>query len=136
MENAPEASFINELLGQRDRGRAAIIIPNHVRHARFLDGLDHLQALNPIQGQRLFAQYSFAGLCGRNRDLFVHIVGAGDVNERDIVARDELAPIRFVRFVAPFFGKGLDLGLVAGANRFENGPVFEVEEVVDLAEGV
>ena len=45
MENSAEPAFVDELLGQRDGGNAAVIIPNHVRHLRLLDGGHHLLRL-------------------------------------------------------------------------------------------
>ena len=56
VENAAELPFLDELLGERDRGDAAVVVPHHVRHAGLLDRRDHLAALRGVHRQRLFAQ--------------------------------------------------------------------------------
>gem|GEM_PF-6433889 len=66
----------------------------------------------------------------------MNIIWRGDVDEVDVIARDQFAPIGFDGFVAPFRGEGFGVSCVAGANGFENGLIIEVEEIVDLAKGV
>ncbi len=55
VEGRPMRPSSIELLGQRDRRHAAIVEPDHVRHARLLDRGDHLLALGRVHGQRLLA---------------------------------------------------------------------------------
>ena len=86
--------------------------------------------------ERLFAQDHLAGLGGGDGDLGVDVVRRGDVDEVDVVALDELAPVGFDGFVAPLGGEGFDLAGIAGADGLEDRLIFEVEEVVDLAIGV
>ena len=45
VEDLAELAFVDELLGQRDRRHAAIVVPDHVRHFGLLDRLDHLLRL-------------------------------------------------------------------------------------------
>ena len=137
MEDAPEPALVDQLLGQRDGGDAAVVVRDQVGHAGLLDGLDHLQALRPVPRQRLLAQDHLAGLGGGDGDFpRACCSGRVDVDEVNVLARDELAPVRFDRFVAPLGGEGLGLGLVEVADRLEDGLIFEVEEVADLAGGV
>ena len=85
MKNAAEPAFIDELLGQRDRRHAAVVVPDHVRHSGLLDGLDHLQPFGAVHRERLFAQDHFAGFGGGDGDFRVHVVGAGDIDQVDVV---------------------------------------------------
>jgi hypothetical protein len=70
------------------------------------------------------------------RDLGVRVVGRADVDGVDVRAFHEFAPVGFVGRVAPFFGEGLDLGLIAAADRLADRDVFGVEEVGELGVGV
>ena len=45
VEDLAEPALVDQLLGQRDGRHAAVVVPDHVRHAGLLDGLDHLQRL-------------------------------------------------------------------------------------------
>ena len=55
MEDSAQAAFIDQLLGERDGRDASIIVPDHVWHTGLFHGLDHLQSLGSVHGQRLFA---------------------------------------------------------------------------------
>src|SRR5205807_8738258 len=55
MENAAEPAVIDELLGQGYSGNTAVIIPDHVGHARLLDRLDHFETLRAIHRKRFLA---------------------------------------------------------------------------------
>src|SRR5712692_9225645 len=136
MEDASEAAFVDELFGQGNGRDAAIVVPDHVRHLRALDGLDHFLAFGAVHRERLFAQDHFAGLGGGEGDWGVSVVWTGDVDEVDVVARDEFAPVGFDRIPTPLRGETFGLRGVPGTDRLEDRPVAQVEEVVDLAVGV
>ena len=103
----------------------------------FSTACDHLQALRAVQGQRLLAEDHLAGLGGGDGDLARACCSGRQMStEVDVLAGDQLAPVRLDGLVAPLGGEGLGLGLVEVADRLEDGLVFEVEEVADLAIGV
>src|SRR5438270_5209791 len=116
MENAPEPAFIDELLGQRYRRNSPVIVPHHVWDAGFFDSLNHFEALRAIHRQGFFTQYHFAGFGGSDGNFPMHVIGAGDVNQVDVSARDELAPIGLRRFITPFGSEGFDFAAIASAN--------------------
>ena len=65
------------------------------------------------------------------------LLGVQTVDVVDVIAFDQLPPVRFVGFVAPLIGKRLQLLFrLQGADRFQNRLVFEREEVADFAKGV
>src|SRR5712691_12034915 len=136
MEDSPEPALINELLRECDGGNTAIVVPNHVWHAGILDRLHHFDALRSVHRKRLLAQDHLSRLRGGDGDVPVHVVWAGNINHVYVVTRNELAPIRFTRLIAPPFRESVDLGSVAAANSFEDGLVFEVEKVANFAKGV
>ena len=76
--------------------------------------------LRRVAAERLFAHDHLARLGGRERDLGVRVVGSGDVDQVDVLPRDELAPVGFGGLVVPVFGEGLDLLLVPAADGFEH----------------
>ena len=136
MEDAPKSALIDQLFGQGDGGGTTVIVPDHVGHTCLFDGLNHFQSLRSIHGQRFLAQNHFAGPGSGEGNVFVHVVGAGDVDQVDIFAGDQLAPICFGGLVTPFAGKGFELGLVTAADRFQYWFVLQVEKIVDLAKRV
>ena len=133
MERPADAALVDQLLGQGDRRHAAIVEPDHVRHARLLDGGGHLFALGHVHRQRLFAEDHLAGLGGGQHDLAVRVVRRADVDHVDVVAGDQLPPVGLVRLIAPVLGERLDLVLVAGAAGLEHRAVLAREELVHLA---
>src|SRR5258708_3884407 len=64
------------------------------------------------------------------------VVRRADVDQVDVFASKELAPIRFHRFIAPLVREGLGLIGAASAGGFEHGPIFQIKKVIDLAIGV
>src|SRR5436309_580536 len=134
MEDSAQAAFIDQLLGESDGRDAAIIVPDHVWHTSLFHGLDHLQSLGSVHGQRLLAKDHLAGFGRRNRDFLVHVIGASDIDQIYIFPSQQLAPVSLMRFVTPFAGEGLYLGFLATTDRFQNRLVFEVEEIANLAE--
>ena len=88
VEDPTELALIDELLGERDGGHAAVVIPNHVGDPGGFDRGDHGVAFTGIHRERLFAHHDFAGLGSGHGDLTVHIVRGGDVDEVDVIAFD------------------------------------------------
>ena len=93
VENAAELAFVDQLLGQDDGRTTAIIVPDHVRHFRLLDSGDHLLRLIRVQRERLFAEDHLAGFRRVDRNLGVGVVRRADVDEVDVLPRDQLSPI-------------------------------------------
>ena len=129
MEDAAETAFVDELLGHGDRRDAAVVVPDGVEHLGAFDGRDHLLAFGGVKGERLLAHDHLAGLGRRDGDLHVAVVGRADVDDVDILALDELAPIGLDGFVAPRVGEGAGVGLAAAADGLEDGLMFVLEEV-------
>src|SRR5882724_2084751 len=136
MEDSSETALIDQLFGQSDGRGSTVIIPDHVGHTRFLYGLDHFQSLRSIHGQRFLAKNHFARFSSGEGDVLVHVVGAGDVDEVDVFASDELAPICFRGLITPFVSKSLDLDLITATNRLQYWFILQVEKVSDLAKRV
>ena len=62
VEDPAQPALVDQLLGQRDGGHAAVVVPDRVRHAGLLDGVDHLLALDEVHRQRLLAEDHLARL--------------------------------------------------------------------------
>jgi hypothetical protein len=97
-------------------------------------GGNHLRRLSLIAAERLLAHDHFACLGGSHSDLRVRIVGRGDVNQVDILPRDELSPVGLGGFVVPVFGEGLHLLLVPSTDRFEYRLAFQIKKLAHLSE--
>ena len=95
MEYAAEFAFVDQLLGQHDGRAAAIIVPNHVRHFCLLDGGDHFLGFLGVQPERLLAEDHLAGLRRGDGNLGVEIVRGANINQVDILPRDQFSPIGF-----------------------------------------
>jgi hypothetical protein len=78
----------------------------------------------------LLAEHHLAGLGGGDGDVVVRVVGRADVDRVDVVAFDQLLPVRLDRLVAPLVGEGLGLLRGAAAHGLEDRAVLQVEEVV------
>jgi hypothetical protein len=90
--DAPEPSFVDELLRKSDRRDAPIIVPDHVRDLGALDRPGHAGGLRRVAPERLLAHDHLARRDSRQRDFGVHVVGGGDVDEINVAARDKPAP--------------------------------------------
>ena len=75
-------------------------------------------------------------LRGGDGDLGMRVVRARDVDEVDVLAGDQVAPVRLEGLVAPICREGLGARRVARANRLEDRLGVQLEELVDLGEGV
>ncbi len=95
MKNPAELAFVDQLLGKGDGRHAAVIVPDHVWHLGLLDGVHHLRGFFGRTAQRLFAHHHLAGLCGGNGDFVMGVIGAGDIDDVDILALNQFAPIGF-----------------------------------------
>ena len=68
--------------------------------------------------------------------LGVHVVGRGDVDDINVIALKQLAPVGLDGLVAPLVGEGLHRRRIAAADGLWDEFVGGGEEVVDLVEGV
>jgi hypothetical protein len=69
-------------------------------------------------------------------DLGVYVVRRGNIDQVDVVAFDELSPIRLDGLVAPFRCERLGLPCITRAEGLEHRAVFEIEEIIYLGESV
>ena len=136
VEDAAEFTSIDDVLGERDGGEEAVVVPDEVRQARGFDGLDHFLTLRAVEGERLFAEDHLAVLDALEGDLGMGVVGRADVDGVDVVAFHQLAPVGFVGRVAPLLGEGGDFFLIATADGLADRDVLGVEEVAELRVGV
>jgi len=136
VEHAAELAGIDELLGEHDGGAAAVVIPDHVGHLRLVDGREHFLGFLGVQAEGFLAEDHLAGLGGGDGLLGVHVVGRGDVDDVDVVALKELAPVGLDGLVTPLVGEGLHRCGVATADGLRDKLVAGGEEVVDLVKGV
>ena len=95
MKNLAKLAFVDQLLGKGDGRHTPVIVPDHVWHLGLLDGFHHLAGFFGRAAQRLFAHDHFAGLCGGNGYFMMGVIGAGDIDDVDILALNQFAPIGF-----------------------------------------
>ena len=119
MEDAAQVASLDHLLRLRDGGNAAIIVANHVHHARFLDRFEHRLGFLHGHGERLFAEDMLAGPGGGDGDLRMRVVRRVDVENIDLGIGHDFAPIGHRVFPAELFRRGPDALLVASANRVQ-----------------
>ena len=120
MEDASELPLVDELLDHRDGRDAAVVVPDRVRHAGLLDRGGHRLRFLRGPPERLLAHHHLAGLRRRDGDVVMRVVRAGDVDDVDVLAADQLAPVRGVRLVAPVGGELLDALFVARRHRLQH----------------
>ena len=92
----PSRPSCDELAGERDRRHPAVGEADHRADACArgpLGGRDHRLGLRDGVGQRLLAQHVLAGLERGDRDLGVGVARRADVDEVDVVARDQRPPV-------------------------------------------
>ena len=136
MEDPAELATVDDVLRERHRRDAAVVVPDGVRHARLLDGGAHLLTLGHVHRQRLLAEDRLAVLGRLDGDLGVQVVGGADVDGVDVIGGDELAPVGLDPLVAPAVGEGLSLLRIACRDRLQNRQVFQVEKVLDAVVAV
>ena len=136
MEHLAEFAGVDELLGQHYGRASAVVVPNHVRNLGLLDGLHHGFSLRGVQRQRLLAQDHLARFGGGDGDLGVEVVGDSDVHHINVVASNELLPIRFDGLITPAIGELLGLGGITRTNCLQDDLIARREEVPDLSKCV
>ena len=88
-----ELAVLDQLLRQHDRGRAAVVVADHVGHAGLGDGGEHALGFRDRVAERLLAEDRLAGARRGDRDLGVRVAGRADVDEVDVLAVDDLFPV-------------------------------------------
>jgi hypothetical protein len=136
MEDPSEPAVVQELLDERDGRDPPVVVPDRVRDPRRFDGVDHRLRLGRGPAERLLAHHHLAGPGSGDGYLVMRVVGAGDVDDVDVLAGDERAPVRLVRLVAPVRGERLHAFLVARGDRLEDRLVGKIEKSWSLKEGV
>jgi hypothetical protein len=68
---------------------------------------DHALGLRGVPAERLFAHHHFARFRGGDRDLRMRVVGAGDVDEVDVLPPNEIGPVRLEAFIAQLAANAL-----------------------------
>jgi len=101
VKGSSDAAFIDDLLGQRDGGHAAIVEGDHVGHACPLDGRHHFLGLGGVHRQRLFADHHLAGCGCGHHDVMVQHVGNAHVDQVDVLSGDHPPPVGLLRLVSP-----------------------------------
>src|SRR5947209_647152 len=97
VENAAQLAFIDDLLCERNRGRPAIVVPDHIGDTCALYSLyDVLRFVNR-SSQWFFAEHDFARLGSRNRNTVVRVVWTCDVDNVDTFAVNQRPPVSFKR---------------------------------------
>ena len=136
VEDASERSLVDEILQHRHGRHAAVVVPDAVRHFGRFDGVDHRLGLCRVPAERLLAHHHLAGARGGDRDLRVRVVRARDVDELDVLARDERSPVGLDAFVPPIRGERLHAIRVARADCLQHRLVRHVEETRRLEKRV
>ena len=103
-------------LGKRERRHAPVVVPDHVGDAGALHRVDHALRLGKVAAERLLARDHLAGLCRGDGDFGMRVVGAGDVDQVDVVALDQSAPVGLMRVKPPLGGEVAALVFVARAD--------------------
>ena len=136
VEDPAEPSLVDHLPGQREGGHAPVVVPDHVGDAGRLGRVDHAPRLGKRATKRLLAGHHLAGLRGRDGDLFMRVVRTGNVDQVDVVARDQGAPVGLVALKSPLRREAPRLGLIARADRNELRRSLLGKEAPDLLIGV
>ena len=111
------------LLGERHGRDAAVVVPDHVRHAGLLDRLDHLHALRaPFIASGFSHRIILPAWAAAMAISACRLFGVQMSIGVDVLALDQLPPVGLDRLVAPLVGECLGLGRVAGADRLEHRP--------------
>ena len=123
-----EPTGLDELAGQGECWHAAVVERGHRETRGALGRGDHRDAFGDRVGERFLAQHVLALLEGGDRDRGVAVAGGADVDDVDVVAGDEGAPVGFVALPAELVRRRANPALVAAADRgqFEVGQVEEV----------
>ena len=93
MRERTDATVLDVLARKRHRGRATIVEGDHVGDAGRLNGVIHRPGFGAGARQRLFADDMLAGLRRRDGDFSVAVVGRDDIDDVDVLTRDDLLPV-------------------------------------------
>ena len=107
VEDLAEPSLVDDLLDERHRRDAPVIVPDDVGDPGLLDRRHHRLRLFCRAGERLLRQHHLAGFGRRDGDLRMRVVRRADVDGVDVLARHQLAPVGLDALVAPIVGEGL-----------------------------
>ncbi len=95
VKDAAQASLVDQLLGERHGGNAAVVVPHHVAHTRGFHRFHHGFRLGGVAAERLFAHHHLAGAGRGDGDFGMRVVGAGDIDQVDIRRFDNACANRF-----------------------------------------
>ncbi len=127
VKDASQLSFLDQLSQEDDGRNPAVVVPDRVRHASALDSTDHRFRLGDRSPERLLTQHHLAGARGGDRDLGVRVVRARDIDQVDVRAFDQLAPIGLNRAISPVGGERLEPLPVARRDRLQDGLERQIE---------
>jgi hypothetical protein len=134
--DAADLALVDEALGQLNRRTAPVVEVDVVLALGRLGGLVHLLGLPIVHRHRLFAVDVLPGLGRLDHDVVVQPGRSGNVDDVDVLAPDDLAPVRLHLLPTPPLGESFQLLRVAPAGHLEHGLDGEVEEVLGLPPGV
>ena len=129
----PRSPASTHLFRLRDGGNAAVIMADHVDHARLLHRGQHRLGFLDVHRQRLFAKDILARLRRGNRDLGMGVVGRVNVDDIDLGIGDNVAPVGDGLAPAELFCGGLHPGLVAAADGMQYRLERDGEKFIHLA---
>ena len=102
VEDAAELALVDELLGERHGGDAAVVVPDHVGHAGLLDGGDHLLRLRRRSSPAASRRGSSCRPWRRRwRSRVCRLFGVQMSTDVDVLARDQLPPVGLDRLDSP-----------------------------------
>jgi hypothetical protein len=131
-----ERALVDEALGQHHRRGTAIVVADHVQHARLADLGEHAVGLRDRIGQRLLAKHYLTGARCRDGNGRVQIARRADVDQVDVLAVDDGLPVGRRLFPAILAPGRLDFVFRASAQDLEAGTKTGCEERRDLPVGI
>ena len=120
MIDTAKVAILDHLFGQCYRRHTTIIETNRIGNVVFCNRILHCAGLGNRARKWLFAEHHLASLSGFDCDFDVRITGRYDVNEVDVIAGDDLAPVGLIFCKAKLFGSGFDLVLGAPAQYLQD----------------
>ena len=121
----------------RGRGGAAVIVPDQRRHLLLRRQRRHLARLGGVHRQRLLGQHDLAGVERLDGQRVVAVVGRRDVDDVDVLAREDGVEIGRGLLPAQLLGRFLERAGAAADQHLGHHLVGAVGEVaVHLAVGV
>ena len=105
--NAAKVAILNHLFGQCDRRHATVVETNRVWNVVLCNRILHRTRLGDRTRQWLLAEHHLASFCSLNRDFDMRIAGSDNVDEVNIIAGDDFAPIRLILGKAKLLSCGL-----------------------------